>query len=105
MFSLRIILLFFVLILSFAWLSSSGLWKRNKTILPGPSKMYVSASYVSEKMKKKAGEAKKFASQNNFNGSICFLADMSLPSGQNRFFVYDLAKDSVQRSGLVTHGR
>ena len=30
---------------------------------------------------------------------------MTLPSGQNRFFVYNVAKDSVQISGLVTHGR
>ena len=36
---------------------------------------------------------------------ICFLLDMSLPSGQNRFFVYDLKKDTLQNSGLVTHGR
>ncbi len=29
---------------------------------------------------------------------------MSLPSGQNRFFVYNLKKDTLQNSGLVTHG-
>ena len=56
-------------------------------------------------MKEKAEEAKKFISQNNFAESTCFLADMSLPSGQNRFFVYDLPKDSILSSGLVTHGR
>ncbi len=30
---------------------------------------------------------------------------MSLPSGQKRFFIYDLQKDSIQNAGLVTHGR
>jgi hypothetical protein len=30
---------------------------------------------------------------------------MGLPSGQNRFFIYDLIGDSIRRSGLVTHGR
>ena len=30
---------------------------------------------------------------------------MSLASGQNRFFVYNINKDSIQQSGLVTHGR
>ena len=30
---------------------------------------------------------------------------MSLHSGQNRFFVYDLKKDTIRNSGLVTHGR
>jgi hypothetical protein len=30
---------------------------------------------------------------------------MSLPSGQNRFFVYDLKKDTIKNAGVVTHGR
>ena len=34
----------------------------------------------------------------------CFLADMSLSSGQPRFFIYYLGKDSVLQSGLVAHG-
>jgi hypothetical protein len=29
---------------------------------------------------------------------------MSLPSGQNRFFVYNLENDSLQVQGLVAHG-
>jgi L,D-transpeptidase catalytic domain len=102
----KIILLFFILILSFTWFSSSGLWKRNKTILFGNStKHYELHNNSEEKMREKAAEAKKFILQNNFNESTCFLADMSLPSGQNRFFVYDLEKDTIQNSGLVTHGR
>jgi len=39
-----------------------------------------------------------------FNSSFCFLVDMQLPSGKNRFFVYDLRRDSVLLSGLVAHG-
>lgn len=65
---------------------------------------YGMTSNTMEKMKGKAGEAKKFAAQNHFNATTCFLADMSLPSGQNRFFVYDFIKDSILQSGLVTHG-
>jgi hypothetical protein len=30
---------------------------------------------------------------------------MTLPSGQNRFFIYDITKDTIRNSGLVTHGR
>jgi hypothetical protein len=30
---------------------------------------------------------------------------MSIPSGQNRFFVYDMKDDSIRNAGLVTHGR
>ena len=47
---------------------------------------------------------KKFIQKNHFNDKICFLADMDLPSGMNRFFVYDINKDSVLLSGLVAHG-
>jgi hypothetical protein len=57
------------------------------------------------KMQKKAVTARKFAARNNFNKKICFLADMSLASGTNRFFIYDMEADSVLDAGLVTHGR
>lgn len=30
---------------------------------------------------------------------------MNEPSGKDRFFIYDLKKDSILHSGLVTHGR
>ena len=56
------------------------------------------------RLKKYADEIKSFAQRNHFNSSYCFLADMKLPSGSNRFFVYDLKNDSVVNAGLVTHG-
>ena len=59
---------------------------------------------LKEKLVSKAVEAKSFTQKNNYNESVSFLVDMSLPSGQNRFFVYDLTGDSVQHSGLVSHG-
>ena len=45
-----------------------------------------------------------YASQNNMSTDYCFLVDMSLPSGRNRFFIYDLQKRSVVYAGLVAHG-
>lgn len=45
-----------------------------------------------------------FLQQNNCNSSFCFFIDMKMPSGSKRFFVYDINKDSVLLSGLVTHG-
>lgn len=54
---------------------------------------------------KKAEEARQFIAQNNFNDSLCFLVDMSLPSGSNRFFIYDLRNNEQVDAGLVTHGR
>ena len=45
-----------------------------------------------------------YAVQNGYSTEYCFLVDMSLPSGRNRFFVYDLVKSSIVYSGLVAHG-
>jgi L,D-transpeptidase-like protein len=47
---------------------------------------------------------KNYIKHDNFNGRYCFMVDMHLPSGKNRFFVYNLQKDSVEISGLVAHG-
>lgn len=57
-----------------------------------------------QKLRRFATEARKFCSNNLFDTSVCFLIDMSLPSGSNRFFVYDLSRDSVVNSGVVAHG-
>ena len=45
-----------------------------------------------------------YALENNMSTDYCFLVDMSLPSGRNRFFVYDLKKNSIMYAGLVAHG-
>lgn len=45
-----------------------------------------------------------YALQNNMSTEYCFLVDMSLPSGRNRFFIYDLKKNSIIHAGLVSHG-
>lgn len=56
------------------------------------------------RLKLKASEAASFVKANHFNEGVCFLVDMSIGSGEKRFFVYDLQKDSIRSSGLVTHG-
>jgi len=62
-----------------------------------------------ERIAEKATELRKFlgtrpAAAGGYNKRIIFLIDMRLPSGRNRFFVYDLAGDSILMSGLVAHG-
>lgn len=39
-----------------------------------------------------------------YNQKIAFLIDMKVPSGKNRFFVYDLEKNQIIDQGLVAHG-
>ncbi len=40
----------------------------------------------------------------NFNEDLVFLLDMSIHSGKTRFFVYNMKKDAIEASGLVSHG-
>jgi len=56
------------------------------------------------KINTKAFEVKNFVSKKDFNKKIIFLVDMGLPSGKNRFFIYDLQNDSVIKASLVAHG-
>ena len=102
----RNLIILFIVILSVSWFSSSGICKRSKAINSIHSKEeYHLVNATVEKLKKKSTEAISFLKKNGYNESVCFFIDMTLPSGQNRFFVYDVVKDSIQSSGLVTHGR
>lgn len=65
----------------------------------------ISSSEVMGRLKEKASLAKDYVDENGFDVSYCFMIDMRLPSGKNRFFVYNLLKDSLEAAGLVTHGK
>ena len=78
-----------------------------------PSKSYAFAFTLKEvaykkevlfRLNEKAKHAKDYIAEHGFDSKHCFLIDMRLPSGKNRFFVYNLDKDSVEITGLVTHG-
>jgi hypothetical protein len=56
------------------------------------------------RLNKKAMQAKDYIAGHGFNEEHCFLLDMQISSGKNRFFVYNLDKDSVEKAGLVAHG-
>ena len=56
------------------------------------------------RLNKNAVTAREYVAAHDFNAERCFLIDMRLPSGEKRFFVYNLEKDSVETAGLVTHG-
>ncbi len=65
----------------------------------------ISNTEVMSRLKDKASMAKDYVDKNGFDISYCFMIDMRLPSGKNRFFVYNLLKDSLEAAGLVTHGK
>ena len=45
-----------------------------------------------------------FTQQKKLDKRFCFLLDLQVHNGKNRFFVYDFQKDSIAHAGLVTHG-
>ncbi len=52
----------------------------------------------------KARDALSFCQNNSLNTQYCFLIDMRIESGRQRFFVYDMKKNTITKAGLVTHG-
>ena len=71
--------------------------------------------YRNENSKEKEKTEERFSSQVNevkklikkdskYNQDIVFLIDMKIPSGKNRFFVYDLKTNKIIDQGLVAHG-
>lgn len=102
---LRFLLFATIIIIAASWLSHTKWWKKVKAIdLPKRHTAYSANEKITEKMKEKVIAAKEFVRRKGFNDNTCFLIDMSLPSGQNRFFIYDLKNDSLKASALVAHG-
>jgi len=102
---LRYLVLVGIIVAGIGWFAQSAYWKHTKAI----HRIQANTTHpVSKKMEKKLAEkafaARSFVQRKNYNDKFCFLIDMSLPSGQKRFFIYDLEKDSLQTSGLVAHG-
>ena len=104
MFKARTILLLISAVLTISLLSSLGFCSKS----PGSNAIAGSGNKTTspyiKKLETKAAVAKAFVTANKYNDKVCFLIDMSLPSGQNRFFIYDFENDTISKAGLVTHG-
>ena len=102
---LRFLLICCIGLVAISWFSHSASGKRTGIfLLPEKEKKFTPVAKTTGKMKLKGAAARLFVQRKGYNEQVCFLIDMSLPSGQNRFFVYDLIKDSVLGAGLVAHG-
>lgn len=101
-----LILLGGVLLLALYYLVPRSAPTRNPTPTPSAKKpeTKVETEAYALKLKERAREVKSYARRKGFSSEHCFLIDMSLPSGKNRFFIYDLKRDSVIAAGLVAHG-
>jgi len=69
-----------------------------------PKKNTKEATGKTMSLNNRGSEIASYAEQKGYSTRYCFLIDMSLPGGRNRFFVYDLNKGSVAYAGLVAHG-
>lgn len=56
------------------------------------------------RLKAKAKEALLYCKEKKLEHNYCFLIDMSIHSGRERFFVWDFVKDTLVDKGLVSHG-
>ena len=52
----------------------------------------------------KISELKNFVQGKKYNHDIAFFIDFKIPSGQIRFFIYDLKDNKILDKGLVAHG-
>lgn len=68
--------------------------------LPSPAK----APGFFQLLQQKATAGRQYALQNGLSTEVAFLLDMSLPSGKNRFFIYDFTRDTIAAAALVAHG-
>jgi len=99
----RFLPLIILLAVAASWLSGSSKEKESFSQDIKQTKGLI-ATKAKVELRQKAAEAKLFTQRKGYNENICFLIDMNLASGQNRFFIYDLEKDSVRAQGLVAHG-
>ena len=64
--------------------------KSTKTsVVKKPSK---ESSHKAPALYTRANQISNYASQHGYSTKYCFLVDMSIASGRNRFFVYDFKK-------------
>ncbi|MES2654427.1 MAG: murein L,D-transpeptidase catalytic domain family protein [Bacteroidota bacterium] len=61
-------------------------------------------TYNYKKLQKLAKQAALFCKNKNLNTGYCLLVDLSMHSGLNRFFIWDLNKDTFVHSFPVSHG-
>ncbi len=59
---------------------------------------------ILKRLQVKAAGIAQYAKLHQYNTQYCFMVDLKIESGKNRFFVYNLKKDSIEINGLVTHG-
>jgi hypothetical protein len=83
-------------------------YKKSTTVMPIAKKPAITAEeewrIEAKRLAGFAASLKEYARAHKYNTRYGFIADMGLPSGRKRLFIYDYKVDAVVQSGLVAHG-
>ena len=99
----RLILVVLVSCFMVSWFPKVAFWK-NIHFKNSNSLITSRKSSSEQKLSRYVAAAKKFTKEKGYNQQTVFFIEMGLASGSNRFFIYDLKKDSIKAKGLVAHG-
>jgi hypothetical protein len=83
---------------------SGGPFPTNNTAYSSAAGQRNTSEPSTSALKNRLNQVTKFVQQNGYSTEYCFLVDMGICSGKNRFFVYDMKKNIIALSGLVAHG-
>jgi hypothetical protein len=83
--------------------ASCGIFVNKRSAPSSESRDEAKPVYISA-FTDKAIAVRNYVAEKNFSTTFCFFVDMSIHSGRKRFFVYDLERNKVIMSGLVSHG-
>jgi hypothetical protein len=103
----KLLLLFFFLALvavGYFFITRSGVPQKKTPSKPPSLSIPVARNLHFITLKKRKPEMLSFARRKGLSTRYAFMIDMGLPSGRNRFFVYDLQRGTVLHAGLVAHG-
>lgn len=100
---LKIIAIILLLLMAFVAYQYLSLFIKPSEIISN-KQVIITNTMAIAKIKSHSKILKNYAAKHGYNTNFCFLIDMGLPCGKNRFFVYDLQHDSLKYAGLVAHG-
>src|SRR5688572_32398968 len=102
--SARVLYITAILLLLFVTLLAADYYRKLKS-KPASNDVTAVNKKSEIKLKSLALQLVDFNHKQSYNEEVAFIIDMSIASGSNRFFIYDLKNHVILASSLVTHGR
>jgi len=84
--------------------ASCSIFVNKKSEPSTPARTETARPVFTSSFANRASAVRSYAMAKDFSTTYCFLVDMSIHSGRKRFFVYDIERNMVIMSGLVSHG-